>query len=136
MAIPHAQPGEVLDIRPLGPALAGARTSALVKTGSLEVIRLVIPRGKEIPTHTTRAEITIQCVEGRVAFTTGGVTHELVAGRLLYLQGEQPHFVLGIDDASLLVTITFPRYSPLAERLTHSRQGSPLTGYAEERRLP
>jgi quercetin dioxygenase-like cupin family protein len=108
MAIPHAQPGEVIDVRPLGPALAGARTTALVKTESLEVLRLVIPRGKEIPTHTTRGEITVHCVEGRIAFTTGGVTNELGAGQLLYLRGEQPHSVLGIDDASLLITITFP----------------------------
>src|SRR3954470_8891261 len=35
-AIPHAQPGEVVDVRPLGPALAGAMTTALVKTESLE----------------------------------------------------------------------------------------------------
>jgi quercetin dioxygenase-like cupin family protein len=109
MAIAHAQPGEVIDVRPLGPALAGARTTTLVKTESLEVIRLVIPRGKEIPAHKTRGEITVECVEGRVAFTTGGVTHELGAGQLLYLRGEQPHSVLGIDDASLLMTITFPR---------------------------
>jgi quercetin dioxygenase-like cupin family protein len=59
-------------------------------------------------------------VEGRVAFVTDGVTHELGAGQLLYLQGQKPHSVLGIDNASLLVTITFPRYLPLAERLTHS----------------
>jgi quercetin dioxygenase-like cupin family protein len=109
MAISHAQPGEVIDVRPLGPALAGARTTALVKTESLEVIRLVIPRGKEIPTHKTRGEITVHCLEGRVAFSAGGVTHELEGGQLLYLQGEQPHSVLGLDDASLLVTITFPR---------------------------
>jgi quercetin dioxygenase-like cupin family protein len=109
MAIPHSQPGEVIDVRPLGPALVGARTTALVKTEGLEVIRLVIPRGKEVPTHTAREEITVQCLEGRVAFTTGGVTHELGAGQLLYLQGKQPHSVRGIDDASLLMTITFPR---------------------------
>jgi quercetin dioxygenase-like cupin family protein len=115
MAIPHAQPGEVIDVRPLGPALAGARTTALVKTGCLEVIRLVIPRGKEIPTHATRGEITVQCVEGRVAFTTGDLTHELGAGQLVYLRGEQPHSVRGIDNASLLITITFPRDSPLGE---------------------
>ena len=54
MAIPHAHPGEVIDVRPLGPALAAARSTALIRTESLEVIRLVIPRGKEIPTHTTR----------------------------------------------------------------------------------
>ena len=118
MAIPHAQPGEVIDVRPLGPALAGAKTTALVKTESLEVIRLVIPRGKEIPTHATRGEITVQCVEGRVAFTTGGVTSELESGQLLYLKGEQPHSVLAIDDAALLVTITFPRDSPPGARTT------------------
>jgi quercetin dioxygenase-like cupin family protein len=120
MAIPHAQPGEVIDVRPLGHALAGARTTALIKSESLEVIRLVVPKGKEIPTHETRGEVTVHCLEGRVAFTTGGVTHELGAGHLLYLQGEQPHSVLGIDDASLLVTITFPRDSPLAEKPAHS----------------
>jgi quercetin dioxygenase-like cupin family protein len=108
MAIPHAQPGEVIDVRPLGPALAGAQTTTLIKTESLEVIRLVIPAGKEIPPHMTRGEITVQCVEGRVAFTTDGITHELGAGQLLYLRGEQLHSVLGLDDASLLVTITFP----------------------------
>ena len=108
MAIPHAQPGEVIDVRPLGPALAGAKTTTLIKSERLEVIRLVIPRGKEIPTHKTRGAITVHCLEGRIAFTTGGITHELEAGQLLYVEGEQPHSVLGIDDASLLVTIAFP----------------------------
>ncbi|HEY4565318.1 MAG TPA: cupin domain-containing protein, partial [Thermoanaerobaculia bacterium] len=97
------------DIRPFGPAFAGARTTALIRTNDLEVIRLVVPRGKEIPTHSARGAITVHCLEGRVAFTAGGVTRELEGGQLLYLQGEQPHSVLGLDDASLLMTITFPR---------------------------
>lgn len=105
MAIPHAQPGEIIDVRPLGPKLADAKTTALFKSMSMEVIRLVIPRGKEIPTHKTRGEITVQCLEGRIAFTAGGVTHELSAGRMLHLEGEQPHSVLGLEDSSLLVTI-------------------------------
>lgn len=120
MAIPHAKPGEVINVRPLGSALADTKTTALVKSENLEVIRLVIPRGKEIPTHKTRGEVTVHCLEGRIAFTTGDVTHELAAGQLIYVQGEQPHSVLGIEDASLLVTIALPRYSPLAERLGHS----------------
>ena len=120
MAIPHAHPGEVIDVRPLGPGFAGARTTALIKTENLEVIRLLIPRGKEIPTHTTRGEITVQCLEGRVAFTTDGVTRELTTGQLLFLSGEQPHSVKGIDDCSLLVTITLPHYAPLAEKLSRS----------------
>ena len=46
MAIPHAKSGEVIDIRPLGSALAQARTTTLVKTKALEIIHLVIPSGK------------------------------------------------------------------------------------------
>jgi hypothetical protein len=48
MAIPHAKPAEVIDIRPLGTKIDGTRTSTLVKTDSLEVIRLVLPAGKEM----------------------------------------------------------------------------------------
>jgi len=109
VAIPHARPGQPVDVRPYGPAFAGAKTTALIKTDSLEVLRLVVPRGKEIPTHSTKGEITVHCLEGRVTFTADGEAHDLEAGHLLYLQAGQPHSVLGIDDASLLVTITFPR---------------------------
>jgi hypothetical protein len=49
MAMPHAKSGDVTDIRPLGSELAVAQTTTLVKTKVLEVIRLVIPSGKEIP---------------------------------------------------------------------------------------
>ncbi|MEO6809762.1 MAG: cupin domain-containing protein [Isosphaeraceae bacterium] len=115
MAIQHANPGDVIDIRPLGPALVDTKTAALIKTDHLEVIRLVLPRGKDIPTHLTRGEITVQCLEGRVAFTSHGVRHELEAGQLLYLGAREPHAVLGIEDASLLVTITFPRDVPATE---------------------
>lgn len=111
MAIPHALPGEVIDIRPLGPALSGATTTALIKTDRIEVIRLIVPRGKEIHTHKTRGEVIVQCLEGRISFTTLGVTHELEGGRLLYLEREQDHSLRGIDDSSLLVTIVFPRDS-------------------------
>ena len=105
MAIPHAKSGEVIDLRPLGEALAHAVTSTLVKTDTLEVIRLVIPAGKDIPRHQVAGEITVQCLEGRVAFTAGGATRELAAGQMLYLAGNEPHSLRGIEDAFVLVTI-------------------------------
>ena len=105
MAILHAKPGEVIDIRPLGSALAQTRTTTLVKTKTLEIIRLVIPSGKDIPEHKAHGEITVQCLEGRVAFAAGNTTTELEAGQLLYLANEEPHSLRGIDDASVLVTI-------------------------------
>ena len=105
MAIPHAKSGEVIDLRSLGEALANAVTNTLVKTDRLEVIRLVVPAGKDIPPHQVAGEITVQCLEGRVTFTAGGATRELAAGQMLYLAGNEPHSLRGIEDASVLVTI-------------------------------
>ena len=105
MAITHAKPGEVIDVRPLGAALARSQTSTLLKTAHLEVIRLVVPAGKELPPHHVAGEITVQCLEGRVAFTAGDATHELGAGQMLYLDGGERHALRGIDNASVLVTI-------------------------------
>jgi quercetin dioxygenase-like cupin family protein len=105
MAMPHAKPGEVIDVRPLGPALAQAKTTTLIKTAALEVIRVVLPTGKEIPTHQVPGEITVQCLEGRVAFTAGSTTHDLHAGQLLYLSGNEPHALRCVENASVLVTI-------------------------------
>lgn len=105
MSLPHALPGEIIKVGPLGSALATAKTQTLAKSDALELIRLVLPAGKEIPTHQTPGEITIQCLDGRVAFTTDGHTQELVPGDVLYLAAGQPHAVKGLVDSSLLVTM-------------------------------
>jgi quercetin dioxygenase-like cupin family protein len=131
MAIQLAKPGEAIDVRPLAENLAGARTRVLAKSEGLEIIRLVIPRGTETPTHATRGEVTVQCLEGRVAFTSKGVRHELGAGEMLYLEGEQSQSVVGIDDASVLLTIALPQYAPHVDGLTHCDQSSP-TGEASQ----
>ena len=110
MAIPHAKPGEIVDVRPLGSALASAQTKALVRTDQVEVIRLVVPAGKEIEEHKAKGEITVQCLEGRVAFTAFGKTQNLEAGKMLYLPTGEPHAVKGIENASLLLTILLPKH--------------------------
>ena len=69
MAIPHAAPNQVVSVEPLGPDLATTKTWTVIKTERMQVIRLVVPAGKEIPAHDAPGEITVQCVEGRVAFT-------------------------------------------------------------------
>jgi len=105
MAIPHAQSGEVVDVRPLGSGLAAARTTTLVKSRSLEILRLVVPAGKEIPSHEVPGEVTLLCLEGVVGIPVGDDTRVLAAGELLYLAGKESHAVRGIQDASVLVTI-------------------------------
>ena len=108
MSIPHANPGEVVDVRPLGAALATTATRTLVKASAIDVIRMVVPAGKEIPTHRAKGELVVQCLEGKIAFTACGQTHDLVAGQLLYLPTGEPHSLRGIEDGSLLLTIVLP----------------------------
>ena len=110
MAIPHAKPGEVVDVRPLGSALASAQTQTLVRAEQVEIIRLVVPAGKEIPEHKAKGEIVVHCLEGRVAFTAFGKTQNLEAGKLLYLPTGEPHTVKGNENASLLLSILLPKH--------------------------
>ena len=105
MAIPHASPAQVIDVRPLAGALSHSVTTTLIKTNRLEVIRLVIPSGKQHPPHKVAGEITVQCLEGRVAFTALGQTQELQAGQMLFLSGGTEHSVKGVEDASVLLSI-------------------------------
>ena len=110
MAIPHAKPGEIVDVRPLGAALASSQTSTLVRAEQVEVIRLVVPAGKEIAEHRAKGEIIVQCLEGKVGFTAFGKTQQLEAGKLLYLPTGEPHTVKGLENASLLLTILLPKH--------------------------
>jgi quercetin dioxygenase-like cupin family protein len=105
MAIPHAQPGDVIDVRPLGRALAGARSHALFKSNDLEVIRLVLQRGEQMPPHAVPGEITLQCIEGRISFTCEVGERELAAGELVHSAGDEIHGLRALEDSSLLLTI-------------------------------
>lgn len=105
MAIPHANPGDVIDVRPLGADLATTKTHTLVKTEHIEVVRLVMTAGKELSEHKAPGEITVQCLEGKIAFTALGKSEELSAGQMLYLSAGEPHSVRCIEDASFLLTL-------------------------------
>lgn len=105
MTNPQANPNEVIDVRPLGAALATTATQSLLKTDHVAVVRLVLTAGKEIAEHKAPGAITVQCLEGRIAFTSRGTTRELEAGQLLYLNAGEPHSVKGLVDASVLLTI-------------------------------
>ena len=105
MAIHHAGPTEVFDVRPLREKLRESKTTALVKTDTLEVIRIVLPAGKQLPPHRVDGEITVQCLEGCLIFDAEGTEHELAQGQMLYLAGGALHALRGIEDSSVLVTI-------------------------------
>ena len=105
MALVHALPAEPVDIRPLGAALRGTRTSALFKSGQLELMRVVLPTGAALPPHAVAGEITVQCLEGAAELTLDDGAVTLRAGQLLYLPGGCRHGVRALADCSLLVTI-------------------------------
>lgn len=105
MALPHAQPGQAVDLQPLGPRLASVRTHALFKAQHLEVLRLVLQAGQTLPVHQVQGEITVQCLEGGLEVTTDAQAHRLQAGELLFLPGGVPHGVRALADCSALVTI-------------------------------
>ena len=109
MAQVHANSGELVDVRPLGPAQAGGLaqqvSTAIMKSEQLELIRLVLPLGKGMPEHRVAGEITVQCLEGLIEFTTPQAALRLEPGQLVHLQGGTTHSLLALADSSALQTI-------------------------------
>lgn len=105
MALPHAKPGESVDLTPLGETLKEAKTQAIIKTDSFEAIRLVLQAGTEIPSHKVPGEITLHCLEGCVSLGLTGSVINLRAGEWLYLNGGELHSVKAEENSSLLLTI-------------------------------
>jgi nucleotide-binding universal stress UspA family protein/quercetin dioxygenase-like cupin family protein len=104
-----ANPGELIDARPLGPALVSTHTRTLVRTSAVEVVRLIVRAGQQIPEHRAKGALIVQCLEGRVAFVALGKTQMLEAGKLLYLPAGEPHALEGVEDASLLLIVVVPK---------------------------
>ena len=100
----HSSIREVVDVRSGGSSSPGAMATLLAKTSNLEVRRLNLVKGREIPTHQANGEITVHCLEGHVAFTTHGITQNLAAGQLIIVPAEEPHSLVALEDALILVT--------------------------------
>jgi len=105
MALPHAQPLDVIDVRPLGSGLRNAVTTSLLKTPTLQLMRLVLPAGQGMREHSVAGATTVQCLEGEAVVTTPSRICHLSAGQLVMLGGAEPHSVQAVTDSSLLVTV-------------------------------
>ncbi|HYN63352.1 MAG TPA: cupin domain-containing protein [Candidatus Limnocylindrales bacterium] len=105
MALQHSRVLDVIDISPLGDRLHQTVTSSLIKIPTLQLMRLVLQAGASMPEHSVQGAITVQCLEGEATLTTRSRTCQLCAGRLVVLEGGEPHAVRAVTDASLLVTI-------------------------------
>ncbi len=105
MAIPHASSGQVVDILSADGTLPSAKSFALFKSAQLEVMRVVLPAGKAFPPHRVAGEITVQCLDGRIDLSVDGASQVLRAGQLMHLASGVLHGLVGLEDASALVTI-------------------------------
>ncbi len=105
MALQHASSAQVFPVQGDGAPGAPFSSIALVKTGQLELIRLVLPKGKGMPSHQVAGDITVQCLQGEIAFEAHGRSQTLHAGEMLYLAGGAPHSLRAESDAVALLTI-------------------------------
>jgi len=94
----------VIDALPAEILAEGRRMEPLIKTPNLDLRRLLLARGGELPTHTAPGEITVHCLEGRVAFTADDTTHDLRTGQLIHLAAKVPHSVVGTEPSVVLIT--------------------------------
>ena len=105
MALIHAQPLDVISLKPLAEKIHQVKTHSLLKTGHLQLMRLVMAAGQTMPQHDVAGEITIQCLEGSVLITTPGRSSALDAGEMMALSAREPHGLEALADSSLLVTV-------------------------------
>lgn len=107
MALQHAKPQEIVNLRPLGAGLKNAKTAAIVKSEQFEAVRLIVLADAEIAPHKVPGNIMLHCLEGCVSLGLADAAIELKAGEWVYLAGGEMHSVKGIEDSSLLLTILF-----------------------------
>ena len=104
-----------------------ATTFPLVKEDAFEAIRMVLRKDHEMAGHQVEWPITIYCLDGQIAFTARGQTHDLRAGHWLFLLGNEPHSLRAIEDSSFLLTILFHRSSSERQAQAMSPEpGSPI----------
>lgn len=105
MALPHAHPLEVIDLHAVQHADTGGISTSLLKTGGMQLLRLVLPAGHTLPEHHVAGEITVHCLAGEIILDVGGRGSRLTAGQLMALPGGQPHALRAVQDAAVLVTL-------------------------------
>ena len=105
MAQEHVPSGQIASVRPLGADLGTARTTALLKSEQLEVVRIVLLAGCEFREHRAPGEITVQCLEGCIEFTTPQGAQTMAAGDFIHLRRNEPHALKATVDSSALLTL-------------------------------
>jgi quercetin dioxygenase-like cupin family protein len=105
MALQHAASGELIRLKTSDDDIGHFTSVALAKTAHMELIRLVLPKEREMPLHKVDGEITLLCLQGEIACDAHGASTILRPGEMLYLLGGVPHALRANEDAVALLTI-------------------------------
>lgn len=105
MALAHAQPLDLIDLRPLGAKLTPTRSHSLLRTDRLQLMRIVLMAGQGLPLHRQAGEILFHGIEGVVRIRTSAGDKLLLPGDAVLLPSGEPHALLATQDASLLAVM-------------------------------
>ncbi|MDB5893802.1 MAG: Cupin 2 conserved barrel domain protein [Rhodoferax sp.] len=108
MALNHHRPHEVIRLAPTDETATLSR--ALIKTGALELLHIVLPNGEDTPEHAVDAEMTLQCMSGRLWV------------HLLAKAPDDVHVTLELEPGDLVVVAPQTRYALQSVGLTTALQ--------------
>ena len=105
MALPHAQPLDIIGITPLGPQLKDAVSTSLLKTDRIQLLHMVLLARRDLPPRHVDDECVLHCLEGQVEVHMGSGVRRLAAGQLMVLPAGQVHSLSARVDSALLMTL-------------------------------
>jgi quercetin dioxygenase-like cupin family protein len=105
MALPHAQLMDIVNVAPLGDALANAVSTSLIKTERLQLLHMVLRAHQDQPQHHVSDECTIHCLEGDIEVVMPAGNRRLRAGQLVVLPAGEKHSLRARADSAVLVTL-------------------------------
>lgn len=105
MALPHANPLDIINVAPLGEQLHGTVSTSLIKTDRLQLMHLVLAAHQDQPQHHVADECIIHCLEGEVEVVTGAGVRQLRPGNLVVLPAGEQHALRARTEAAVLVTV-------------------------------
>jgi quercetin dioxygenase-like cupin family protein len=109
MALPHANPLDVINVAPLGDQLKGAVSTSLIKTDRMQLLHMVLAAHQDQPQHHVSDECTIHCLEGEVEVVLNGGVRKLRQGQMVLLPAGEEHSLRARSDCTVLVTLLLDR---------------------------
>lgn len=78
---------------------------SLIKGEGINVALVMLKSGARLDEHRTRAPITVQVIDGKIALVVEGERSELAAGSILAIDRELSHAVEALSDSAFILTV-------------------------------